>query len=282
MSVSRMAPHDAAGGGRYDFTKPSIARVWDFATGGKDNLPPDRDVLDALEQTAGQIRTAARAQVEFVTRATRVIAKEHGIRQWLNLGCGLPPQNGETTYDTAVQHHKGTRVVYVDNDRHVAVHGRALLDIPGAAGLIEGDAWDVDAVLRHEATRSLLDPGQPVGIIATALAHFAPDEQKPASILRRYMAHFPSGYFIFSHARDDLLRSEERAKMIADYKATADIYPRSLDVIGSMFLGGLELLEPGLVEASAWRPDIAMPLDVGRAHFVAAVAAFGRSMAVAS
>ncbi|WP_157254901.1 SAM-dependent methyltransferase [Nonomuraea typhae] len=274
MSPGERASRSASEERLYDFTRPSIARVWNAATGGKDNLATDRDVLDQLEQTAKQIRTAARAHVQFVTRATRMGAAEYGIRQWLNLGCGLPQHGCETTYDTAIRHHKDTRVLYVDNDPHVMVHGRALLHVSDATDVIEGDAWDVDAVLNHEQA-GLLDRSQPIGLIATALAHFLPDEERPASILRRYMAHFPSVYFIFSHARDDLLSSEERATLIADYKPTADIYPRSMDVIRSMFFDGLDLLEPGLVEASVWRPDSAVSLDVGRAHFLAAVATFG-------
>ncbi len=262
---------------------PSIARVYDAATGGKDNLASDRGVLGALREDAPQLPAAARANLEFVSRATEVVAHA-GIRQWLNLGCGLPPHGFESTYDIAVRHHGDARVVYVDNDPHVAVHGRALLDVPGAAALIEGDAWDVEAILTSEEAVHLLDRAQPIGIIAAALAHFRADEEDPAGILHRYMTLFPSGYLVFSHARSDLLSPEELNRMISNYKVTADIYPRPLDRIREAFLAGLRVLEPGLVEASTWRPE-GLPRDVGRAHFVAAVAAFGTGpdlLAVAS
>ncbi|SDI20300.1 S-adenosyl methyltransferase [Sinosporangium album] len=279
MSTARVASQDTPDEGRYDFSTPSIARVYNAATGGKDNLLPDRNVLDKLQETAPKLPEAAMANLEFVTRATEVVAAA-GIHQWLNLGCGLPPEGYETTHATVVRHHEGARVVYVDNDKHVTVHGRVFLDVPGATGVIEEDAWNVDEVLGHQEA-GLLDPSQPIGIIATALAHFKPAAEDPGGILRRYMAHFTFGYLIFSHARSDLLSPEELKRMIADYKRTADIYPRPRDVIQKMFLNGLELLEPGLVEASTWRPHIAVSRDVGRAHFVAAVARFGHAEAPA-
>ncbi|MGP4103289.1 SAM-dependent methyltransferase [Nonomuraea sp. KM90] len=272
MSAAEMASSHASGEDRYDFSRPSIARVYDAATGGKDNLPSDRGVLGLLQEDAPELPVAARANLEFVRRATDVVAQA-GIRQWLDLGCGLPAQGFETTYDIAARHHQGARVVYVDNDPHVAVHGRALLDVPGATCVVQGDAWEVDAIVGDEEA-GLLDHGQPIGIIATALAHFKPDSEDPGGILRRYMAHFPSGYLIFSHARSDLLSPTELERMVTNYKRTADIYPRPIAAIRQMFLHGLELLEPGLVEASTWRPNDAIKLDVGRAHFLVAVARF--------
>ncbi len=267
----------SATGPGYHAADPSIARVWNAATGGKDNFESDRTVLDHMEQTGDDIHIgkAAKASLEFAARATAAVA-ELGITQWLNLGCGLPPEGYETTLQTVGRHHSDARVVYVDYDPMVTVHGRALLDVEPHTGVVEADARDVDAVLRHrEAT--VLDLGKPVAILAAALCHFWPDSDEPGAILRRYMARFPSGYLIFSHARDDLLTSEERARLVAGYKPTGDIYARPIDVVREMFLDGLELLEPGLVEASTWRPGQGPAEDVGRAHFVVAVARFGRS-----
>ncbi|MFB9472219.1 SAM-dependent methyltransferase [Nonomuraea salmonea] len=253
------------------FTSPSPARVYNALTGGKDNLAYDRDVVDTMLQTAGGLRAAARAHIEFVARATRVVA-EAGIRQWLNLGCGLPPEGFGATYDTVAEFHPDARVVYVDHDPHVTVHGRALLEVSAATGVVEADARHVDEVLGHEEA-DLLNRNKPVGILATALAHFWPDSCDPAAILRRYIEAFPSGYLIFSHARSDLLDPEELEQLTAAYRPAASIYARPLKVISS-FLDGLELLEPGLVEASEWRPDSPIPYDVGRAHFVVAVGRF--------
>ncbi|MEU6712946.1 SAM-dependent methyltransferase [Nonomuraea sp. NPDC046802] len=199
---------------------------------------------------------AARANLEFVTRGTGAAA-ELGITQWLNLGCGLP-QVGETTLDTARRYHADARVAYVDNDPAVTVSGRALLTVPGVSMSLHADARHVDVVLSH--VRGLLDIKKPVGIVATALCHRWPNEDDPGGVLRRYMAAFPAGYLIFSHARDDLLISA---------------YTRPLWQIRSMFLTGLRLLQPGLVEASEWRPADPIPRQVGRPHFVAAVAGFG-------
>ncbi|MFI7643274.1 SAM-dependent methyltransferase [Nonomuraea sp. NPDC049400] len=250
---------------------PSIARVYDAATKGKDNRASDRDVVKAMTEIAPELPEAARENLEFVPRAVEAASKL-GVTQWLNLGCGLPQVGEETTLETARRIHPGARVAYVDNDPSVAVFGRALLAVEGAMAL-EADARDVDTVLAH--VRGLLDLGQRVGIVATALAHFWPDEQKPGEILRRYMAAFPGGYLVFSHARSDLLTADELDRLLTAYKRAADIYPRPLTTIRSMFLDGLPLLEPGLVEASTWRPADPFRRDVGRAHFVAAVAAFG-------
>ncbi|MFC4010530.1 SAM-dependent methyltransferase [Nonomuraea purpurea] len=204
---------------------------------------------------------SARADLEFVTRGTEAAAQS-GITQWLNLGCGLP-QVGETTLETARRYHVDARVAHVDNDPAVTVSGRALLTVPGVSMSLHVDARHVDVVLAH--VRGLLDFRKPVGLVAT-LCHFWPNEDNPGGVLRRYMAAFPAGYLIFSHARDDLLIST---------------YTRPLWQIQSMFLTGLRLLEPGLVEASEWRPSDPIPRQVGRPHFVAAVAGFGSYAATA-
>ncbi|MEU8251852.1 SAM-dependent methyltransferase [Nonomuraea sp. NPDC048916] len=252
---------------------PSIARVYDSATEGKDNRASDRDVVSAMKQVAPRLPEAARANLEFVARGVDAAA-QLGITQWLNLGCGLPQVGIETTLETALRYDITARVAYVDNDPAVTVTGRALLDVGGTATtVVHADARDVGLVL--DETAGVLNSREPVGIVATALVHFWSDADDPGGIVRRYMAAFPAGYLVFSHARDDLLSPAERDQLMAAYRQTADIYPRPLSVIKSMFLGGLNVLEPGLVEASTWRPDNDVPRDVGRAHFVAAVAGFG-------
>ncbi|WP_346101333.1 SAM-dependent methyltransferase [Nonomuraea maheshkhaliensis] len=255
------------------FSRPSKARVYDDLTGGRDNVLGDREVASALEKTSSQIRVAARANLEFASRASRFVA-EQGVEQFLNLGCGLPPSKGEATYTTVSRCLDDPRVLYVDSDPHVAVHARALLDVDDRTGFVDADVRDVDAVLSDKKAQRLLDPGRPVCIIATAVMHFIAPSDDPRGILSRYMEHFTAGgYLVFSYARDDLLSAQERAQMLADYTA-GDVYPLPLDTIREQFLAGLELVEPGLVEASTWRPDDPIELDVGRAHFVAAVATF--------
>ncbi|WP_433513672.1 SAM-dependent methyltransferase [Nonomuraea sp. CA-143628] len=251
---------------------PSIARVYDAATKGKDNRASDRDVVKAMTEIAPELPEATLANLEFVPRGVEAASKL-GVTQWLNLGCGLPQVGEETTLETARRIHPDARVAYVDNDPSVAIFGRALLVVEDGAMVLEADARDVDTVLAH--VRGLLDLDQRVGIVATALAHFWPDVQKPGDILHRYMAAFPGGYLVFSHARSDLLTADELDRLLTAYKRTADIYPRPLSRIREMFLNGLPLLEPGLVEASRWRPTDPLPRNVGKAHFVAAVASFG-------
>ncbi|MGW2223285.1 SAM-dependent methyltransferase [Nonomuraea sp. NPDC001684] len=257
------------------YDRPSIARVYNAATGGKDNHGDDRDVLLAVRRIAPRIAQAALANLEFGIRATRAVS-ELGISQWLNLGCGLPPDGYATTYQTVAEHHPDPSVVYVDIDPMVGSHGRALLDVASGTGMIEADARDVDDVLSHPEMKRL-DRDRPVGIIATALTHFWSDADDPAGVLRRYMAAFPGGYVLLSHICHDLLTRREADKLVAAYRLAADVHMRSRAAITSMFLDGLEVLPPGLVEASAWRPDTAVKVDVGRAQFVAAVARFGHA-----
>ncbi|MEV0996871.1 SAM-dependent methyltransferase [Nonomuraea sp. NPDC050202] len=278
--IGRPNRHTPATGPGIPVTRPSIAGVYNAATGGKDNSAPERAVLDAMNSAGNGIhlKVATREHLRFVARATAAVAAETGITQWLNLGCGLPSEDQESTFDIVSRYHKGARVVYVDNDPKVAVHGRALLDVAETTAVIEADARHVDMVLATAKALGGISRDQPAVIAATALVHFWADWDDPGGVLRRYMAAFPYGVLIFSHARDDLLKKGERAKMLSDYKPIADMYPRPRAVIESMFLDGLELLEPGLVEASTWRPDHELEEDVGRAHYLAAVARFGPNM----
>ncbi|MEV0589426.1 SAM-dependent methyltransferase [Nonomuraea sp. NPDC050310] len=249
----------------------SIARVYNAVVGGKDHRASERDLLDSLVEILPQLTAAARANVDFIHRAVAAVA-ELGVDQFLDLGCGMPSPTGDTVLQTARRFHPHARVVYVDNDEQVAVHGRALLAVPDQAIMVETDARDTDEVLKQAA--ELLDFSKPVGIIAAALAHFWPETVEPAQVLGRYTAVFPAGFVIFSHACGDRLSATALQKAIAAYQQAAPIYPRSAEQIAE-FLTGYDVLEPGLVEASWWRPPADSGEDVGNAQFLAAVAAFG-------
>ncbi|MFD9950236.1 SAM-dependent methyltransferase [Nonomuraea sp. NPDC059023] len=252
--------------------QPSIARTYDGFLKGKNHYLNEDAVVDELLGILPQLQQAAMANAAFVPRAIQV-ACEEGVHQFLDLGCGLPSPTGATTLETARQVQREPRVVYVDNDRQVAVHGRALLEVTGEAIMVEADVRHADFVLA-EASK-LVDFDQPVAVIAAAVAHFWPDQDDPAAVLRRYTDRCSAGGFvIFTHARGDLLPRDLLGEGVAAYSKIASIYPRSIEAIAG-FLDGFELLEPGLVEASQWRPPHEVKDDVGPAHFLAAVARFG-------
>ncbi len=252
--------------------QPSIARTYDGFLKGKEHYLDEDAVVDELLGILPQLQKAALANAAFVPRAIHA-ASEHGVRQFLNLGCGLPSTTGSTTLEIARQVQDDPRVVYVDNDRQVAVHGRALLEAEDSAIMVEADVRDSDVVLA-EASR-LVDFDLPVAVIAAAIAHFWTDQDDPGAVLRRYVDRCSAGGFvIFTHARGDLLPRDLLGEGVAAYAKIAAIYPRSIEAIAG-FLDGFELLEPGLVEASQWRPRHELKDEVGPAHCLAAVARFG-------
>ncbi|MEU4229638.1 SAM-dependent methyltransferase [Nonomuraea sp. NPDC026600] len=172
----------------------------------------------------------------------------------------------------ARRYHPDARVVHVDVAKLVAVHGRALLARDPDVLMVHQDARDPERVLKEAF--ELLDPDKPVGLIATAVVHFWQDSDDPAGILRYYMQEFPAGYLLLSHACGEKMPSKDFAKLRAAYEeAFAPIYPRDHAGVAT-FLEGVDTLEPGLVEASRWRDD--RKVDVGDAHFLVAVAAFGQ------
>ncbi|MBB5081402.1 SAM-dependent methyltransferase [Nonomuraea endophytica] len=247
------------------------ARTYNELLGGKDGLG-SRKVLATLGELLPQLPVAAKANAAFVHRGVEAVA-DAGVRQYLDLGCGLPAPNDRTILRSAREYQLEARVVYVDNDPSVAANARALLDVAdGYTCCVEADARDVPKVI--SAAGELLDFREPTAIIMGALAHFWPADQDPYGIVRDYLAAFKSGYLIFSHACDELLSAEVRAQAVALYeRMVAPIYPRnSAEIL--KFFDGLDLLEPGLVEASEWRTDYAVPPDVGDAQFLAAVAGF--------
>ncbi|MFI6295945.1 SAM-dependent methyltransferase [Nonomuraea sp. NPDC050790] len=230
---------------------PTIARLYDRVLGDKNKYGNDRAVLAELLGILHKLRPAALANAAFVTRAVHAVA-EPGVRQFLDLGCGLPKSSEVTVLAAVQQVQPQARVVYVDNDTQVAVHGRALLEVEGQAIMVAADARKAEFVLREAA--SLLDLHQPVAVIAAAVAHFWPDDDEPAAVSRRCAEALPAGgLLIFTHARGDLLPPDVLERAVAAYGEAAPIFPRTASQITAI-LDGFRLLEPGLVEASPVAP----------------------------
>lgn len=241
-----------------DSTVPHSARVWNYFLGGKDFYPVDRAVGEEYTRIFPDIMDIARADRAFLGRAVRYMAGEAGIRQFLDIGTGLPTL--DNTHEVAQQVAPESRIVYVDNDPLVLVHAEALLvSTPeGACDYIEADFENPDLIL-EKAARTL-DFGKPVGITLLGLLHFNPDLEHTLKIVKQLLDAVPSGSFLaLTHSTMDMVTEEQKAQNVEaqemwNENATASLTPRGYDEVMRYF-EGLELLEPGLVSMSHWRVE---------------------------
>ena len=241
---------------------PNPARVYDYFLGGKDNFPADREVADQMLAIAPVAREVVEDNRAFLRRAVEVLAAEAGIRQFIDLGSGLPTQGN--VHEIAQAAAPEARVVYVDNDPMVVAHSRALLAGDNTVA-IEGDLRQPGTVLDHPEVRELIDFGRPVALLLLAILHFLPDEEDPFGIVARYIDALPAGsHLAISHGTRDIperpdLSPEEMAEMGTKAEqlyqlTTASLVTRTRAEV-ERFFDGLELLEPGVVEIQRWRPD---------------------------
>nr|WP_202556033.1 SAM-dependent methyltransferase [Streptomyces sp. SID4950] len=239
------------------------ARVWNYWIGGKDNYEVDQRVGEHVAQMFPVIRDIARADRWFLGRAVRFLAEEHGVRQFLDIGTGLP--TAENTHEIAQRVAPDARIVYVDNDPIVLVHARTLLtgSEQGATDYIDADVRDPEAIL-EQAGRTL-DFGQPIAVMMLGILNFVLDAGEAREVARRIMDVMPSGsYLVLTHPTFDAeVGGEGQIPAMAFWNenATPPITARSGPDIAS-FLDGLRILEPGLVSCSRWRPDADSPAVV--------------------
>jgi hypothetical protein len=239
---------------------PHPARVYDYFLGGTDNYAADREAGDRVIAAQPSVLPAVRANRAFLRRAVQYLAGEAGIRQFLDIGTGLP--TNENTHQIAQRIAPESRIVYVDNDPIIAVHARALLDssAEGATTYLQADARDPDKILR-EAARTL-DFSQPVGVMMLAVMHFIPDSDDPPGIVSRLMAAVaPGSYLTASEATRDIdtERITQAAGAFNNQRVAAQFTPRTHAEILRYF-AGLELVEPGLVPLPEWR-GLAKPAE---------------------
>jgi O-methyltransferase involved in polyketide biosynthesis len=237
-----------------DFTVPSAARMYDYFLGGKDHFAADRKAAERVIAAFPETRIVARANRRFVARAVWYLA-EHGIRQYVDLGSGMP--TSPTVHEIARQVRPDARVVYVDNDPVVASHCRTICDGDNGLYFIESDIRAPQDVLHDLPLTGIIDLSEPVAFLCAAVLHFVPDDDQPRGIvaaLRWRMA--PGSYLVISHGAVDA-ESKDVLSEIADvYEgATAPAVPRTATEIREFFTG-LDLVEPGLVDARRWRPDM--------------------------
>jgi hypothetical protein len=228
------------------------ARVYDLLLGGSHNFASDRAFAARVQAAWPDAAQTMRANRAFLGRAVRYLAAEAGIRQFLDIGSGLPTMGN--VHEVAQQAAPGTRVVYVDHDPVAVQHSRVLLARTDNTAAIQADLRHPQDILASPQLRSLLDLTRPVGLLLVAVLHFIPDEQDPATAVAWLRDQLPAGsYLVISHATADSQGAEvtQAAGMYAS--AMASFRLRTHDEI-SGFFGGYQLIEPGLVFLADWRP----------------------------
>ncbi len=229
------------------------ARVYDYWLGGKDNFAADREAAERVLAVTPGLRFRVRANRAFLGRATRYLAADAGVRQFLDIGTGIP--TADNTHEVAQRAARDSRVVYVDNDPIVLLHAQALLrSTPqGATDYLQADLRDPDVILDRAA--AVLDFSQPVAVMLLGVLHLIQDSEDPWGIVARLMAATPPGsYLTISHPAIDIHPAQADAQRVYNERVSTPQTLRTREQV-ARFLTGLELVEPGLVQVHQWRPD---------------------------
>ena len=236
----------------FDVTTPHIARIYDYWLGGKDNFEADREAAELALAATPTILPGVTANRRFLGRAVRFMAVDGGVRQFLDIGTGIP--TAHNTHEVAQAIDPEARVVYVDNDPIVLAHARALLTgIPGTTAYVDADARDTSRILAEAA--ATLDFTKPVAVMLIAVLHCIPDEDDPRRIVADLLAACPPGsYLAITHpARDQLdaaVKAEESLSRSMGMKVTF----RTRGAVEEFFAGPAGLVDPGVVPVEQWRP----------------------------
>ncbi|GGZ98957.1 hypothetical protein GCM10010371_68130 [Streptomyces subrutilus] len=238
-----------------DVSKPSVARMYDYLIDGTDNYPSDREACAKLLEMAPSTRELARINRAFLVRAVRYLAREAGIRRFLDHGSGLPTR--PNVHQIARETHPQARVVYVDNDPLVLAHGRVMLEEDLATtAVIEADFRNTDGIFAAPEVAGLLD-GEPVAALFVSVLHCIPDSDDPWELVKDVARRLPSGsYMVISQlASDDPVLRDEVTAFMSEITGDRWGRVRSTQEVRRLF-DGLELVEhPQPVEVSTWRPD---------------------------
>ena len=251
---------------------PHSARMYDFWLGGKTNFPPDRALGEVFEQAIPGIKVMARENRRFLGRAVRYLAGEAGIRQFLDIGTGIPTEGNihEVAQATAAE----SRVVYVDNDPIVLAHARALMDSTGTGrtAYIHADLMEPEKILADPLLSSTLDLEQPVGLTLVAILMLIADADDPWGRARVLMdALAPGSYVAVTHPGADFDPVAMASVVEAAAKGQMTLVPRTREEV-ARFFGDWELVEPGVVPVMGWRPDGEPPADPAAAYYWSGVA----------
>jgi len=239
-----------------DTTQPSVARVYDYFLGGKDNYESDRELYRQIMKIAPEAPEWARVNRSWLGRMIGWLAGEAGVERFLDAGSGLP--TAQNTHQIAQAHNPAASVVYIDRDPSVAAHGRALLLDNDRTHFAAADLTRPDDVLTDPAVKAMLADGRPVGLVMALMLHYLEDLDEAQAILRQYVDALPPGsYLAVSHAcnpRDGGAIDQMATELMEKVKpAFPTLTFRTVEEIGSLF-GGLELLDPGVVRLVEWHP----------------------------
>ncbi|MFF4957702.1 SAM-dependent methyltransferase [Streptomyces sp. NPDC001222] len=239
-----------------DATVPTAARMYDHYLGGKDNYAVDRAACEELDKVVPSTRALALNNRRFLQRVVGTLAEDYGIRQFLDHGSGLPTQNN--VHQVAQRVDPASHVVYVDSDPMVLVHGRALLEQDERTAVIQADMRDTEAIFAHPDTRRLIDFSQPVAVLFNSVMHCIPDSETdgPPALVRRVAERLvPGSCLVMCQLVSEDAEVRDFVTGFMD-QATQGHWGRvrqEKDV--AAWFDGMDILEPGLVEVSTWRPD---------------------------
>jgi hypothetical protein len=235
---------------------PSIARIYDYWLGGAHNFASDREFGEKALTIVPGLRDIAIANRQFLIRATRLLASDYGVSQFLDIGCGLPATS--SVHEVAQAVNPAAQTVYVDNDPVAVAHGESLLASDENATIVQADLFTPERILRQTETKALISTGLPTAVLVVAVLHFVSPERDPVRLLSTLLEPFPSGSFlVFSHGTADADPQMNALGGLFGERSTrggvSRTHAEQLDLLGR--IPSLELIEPGLVWTASWRPD---------------------------
>jgi hypothetical protein len=243
----------------------SSARVYDYLLGGKTNFEADRKLAAQLTERLPALPIMLRAQRDLVGRIVRHLASEHGVRQFLDIGTGIP--TSPNVHEIAQTIDSASRVVYVDNDPMVLAHARALMrgSAEGRTSFLAADLRAPEVILQHPDLAATLDTTKPIGVLLIGIIQNILDEEHPHDSVRRVVDWLPAGsYIAISTPSADFDPDKMNAMAQMSVRSGLPVVPRSKTGLAGFF-HGLELLPPGIVPLLGWQPD-SQPQDVNAVH----------------
>jgi hypothetical protein len=235
-----------------DLEKPSAARAYDYVLGGNHNFAIDRDFVEEMLKAQPEIKRFAIMNRAFLRRAVLFLV-ERGVRQFLDLGSGIPTVGN--VHEIAQEVDPTSRVVYVDNEHVAVAHSQLLLEDNENAAMVQADITRPRLVLQDPETRRLLDFDQPVALLALPIGHYIPEDQDPFGVFASYRDELASGsYLALTHFTYDQDTDHRDVVVEMMKKSQNNVFPRPRDQVLEFF-GDFELVEPGLVMTSHWQPE---------------------------
>jgi hypothetical protein len=243
-----------------DPSKAHVARMYDYYLGGENNFEADRMACMEMDALVPGTRGVFINNRRFLVRLIRTLASDYGIRQFLDIGSGLPTENN--VHQIAKQAYPDARVLYVDIDPIVAVHARALIADDASTAFILEDIRNTDAILNHPDTQRLINFAEPAALLLLSFLHHIPDRDDPEGIIRQLMGPLAPGSFLgISHgiSADPELRTQTADLMTRVTEGHFGRIRTRAEV--DKYFSGLEIIPPGLVEITTWRPDDIPPVE---------------------